>query len=212
MITGNIFTPDLADSAPRRAGQRAHPSPKPWHTLDRSSLARARPFRCQLVRSAAMSVSGSLPFSGKGARAWRAGLFERPALALTVAALLVLCTVSPLLLGAHGIDYETAGGSALAKIHPGTYPAVAALMARLGAAPHPWRSLQRLLLAEPGLAIYLAALALMAVYVVAIARTPVTPLIDTFLPALVLTLMALRSVSPARLPSCWWRFSPPMRC
>jgi hypothetical protein len=44
-----------------------------------------------------MSVSGSLPFSGKGARAWRAGLFELPALALTVAALLVLCTVSPLL-------------------------------------------------------------------------------------------------------------------
>jgi hypothetical protein len=53
-----------------------------------------------------MSVSGSLPFSGKGARAWRAGLFELPALALTVTALLVLCTVSPLLLGAHGIGYE----------------------------------------------------------------------------------------------------------
>lgn len=123
-----------------------------------------------------MSVSGSLPFSGKGARAWRAGLFELPAMALTVTAWLVLCTVLPLLLGAHGIDYETAGGCALAKIHPGTYLAVAALMARLGAAPHPWRSLQRLLLAEPGLAIYLAALALMAVYVVAIARTPVTPL------------------------------------
>ena len=62
-------------------------------------------------------------------------------------------------------------------------------MARLGAAPHPWRSLQRLLLADPGLAIHLAALGLVAVYVVAIARTPVTPLIDTFLLALVLTLL-----------------------
>jgi len=84
-----------------------------------------------------MSVSGSLPFSGKGARAWRAGLFERPALAPIVVyfARFRRCFWVP-----TGSTMKRPG-SALAKIHPGTYLAVAALMARLGAAPHPWRSL-----------------------------------------------------------------------
>jgi hypothetical protein len=176
MITGNIFTPDLADSAPRRAGQRAHPSPKPraYARPKQPGKSAAVPLSaCPERRDERLRIASIQRQRGESVARWS---FRAPALALTVAALLVLCTVSPLLLGAHGIDYETAGGCALAKIHPGTYLAVAALMARLGAAPHPWRSLQRLLLAEPGLAIYLAALALMAVYVVAIARTPVTPL------------------------------------
>ena len=136
-----------------------------------------------------MSLSGHLPFTaGRPAIAGRAAL-EPVALALTVAALVTLCLVSPLTLAVQGIDYDTAGGSALAKIHPGTYLAVMALAVRLGAAPHPWRTLQRLLLAEPGLLIYLAALGLVALYVVAIARSPVTPLIDTFLLALILALL-----------------------
>jgi hypothetical protein len=211
MITGNIFTPDLADSIPRRAGPRAHPSPKPraYARPKQPGKSAAVPLSaCPKRRDERLRIASIQRQRGDSVARWS----FRASGAGTDRRRLACTFVSPLLLGAHGIDYETAGGSALAKIHPGTYLAVAALMARLGAAPHPWRSLQRLLLAEPGLAIYLAALALMAVYVVAIARTPVTPLIDTFLPALVLTLMALRSVSPARLPSCWWRFSPPMRC
>jgi hypothetical protein len=136
-----------------------------------------------------MSLSGHLPFTAGGpAIAGRAAL-EPVALALTIAALVTLCLVSPLTLAVQGIDYDTAGGSALAKIHPGTYLAVLALAVRLWAAPHPWRTLQRLLLAEPGLLIYLAALGLVAVYVVAIARSPVTPLIDTFLLAFILALL-----------------------
>jgi hypothetical protein len=119
----------------------------------------------------------------------RAAVLEPVALALTIGALAILCTISPLTLAVYGVDYDTAGGSALAKIHPGTYLAFAALAARLCAAPHPWRTLQRLLLVEPGLLLYLAALGLLAVYVVVVARSPVTPLIDTFLLALMLTLL-----------------------
>jgi hypothetical protein len=137
-----------------------------------------------------MSFSGAIPFLSRGRdRSWRTELLQPAAFALTIAALLVLCAVSPLTLALYGIDYDTAGGSALAKIHPGTYLAVMALAARLCAAPHPVRTLQRLLLADPGLLIYLAALGLLALYVVVIARSPVTPLIDTFLLALILTLL-----------------------
>ena len=120
---------------------------------------------------------------------WRGSVLEPLALALTVVAIATLCAISPLTLAVKGIDYDTAGGSALAKIHPGTYLAFAALALRLCATPNPWRTLQRLVLVEPGLLIYLAALGLLAVYVIAIARSPVTPLIDTFLLGLVLTLL-----------------------
>jgi hypothetical protein len=133
--------------------------------------------------------SGILLRSGAPAASGRASMLEPVALALTVAALVTLCVVSPLTLAVYGVDYDTAGGSALAKIHPGTYLAVLALAARLAAAPRPWPTLQRLLLAEPGLLLYLAALGLLAVYVIAIARSPVTPLIDTFLLALLLTML-----------------------
>jgi hypothetical protein len=137
-----------------------------------------------------MSVSGAIPFTrGAQASSWRAAVLQPAALALTIAALVILCAISPLTLAIYGVDYDTAGGSPLAKIHPGTYLAVIALAARLCAAPRPWRTLQRLLLTEPGLLIYLAALGLLAVYVVLVARSPVTPLIDTFLLALVLTLL-----------------------
>jgi hypothetical protein len=137
-----------------------------------------------------MSLSGLLSFSVSGPVISRRTIVLEPlALALTLAALVTLCVVSPLTLAVQGIDYDSAGGSALAKIHPGTYLAVLALATRLGAAPHPWRTLQRLLLAEPGLLIYLAALGLVALYVVVIARSPVTPLIDTFLLALILALL-----------------------
>jgi hypothetical protein len=137
-----------------------------------------------------MSFSSAIPFLARERdSSWRTRLLQPVALALTVVAIVVLCVVSPLTLAIYGVDYDAAGGSALAKIHPGTYLAVMALAARLCAAPHPWRTLQRLLLAQPGLLIYLAALGLLALYVVAVARTPVTPLIDTFLLALILTLL-----------------------
>jgi hypothetical protein len=125
------------------------------------------------------------------ARNWprRQALLEPVALALTAAALVTLCVVSPLFLAVQGIDYDAAGGSAIEKIHPGTYLSVLALAVRLAAAPHPLRTLQRLLLGEPGLLIYLAALGLLAIYVAVVARLPVTLLIDSFLLALVLTLL-----------------------
>jgi hypothetical protein len=128
-----------------------------------------------------------------GAPAWRVPAWRVAAewigLALTGAALIMLCAISPLLLAVHGINYDSAGGNILEKIHPGTFVAVLALVARLCAAPHPWRTLQRLLLAGPGLLLYLAALVLLAVYIVAVARSPVSPLVDTFLLALVFVLL-----------------------
>jgi hypothetical protein len=137
-----------------------------------------------------MTLSREASFTHASSTAsWRARVVEPLALALTIIALATLCAVSPLTLAVNGIDYDTAGGSALAKIHPGTYLAFAALAARLCATPHPWRTLQRLLLCQPGLLIYLAALGLLAIYVVVVAGSPVTPLIDTFLLALALTLL-----------------------
>ena len=143
-----------------------------------------------LSRPAALARSSSTTGSVVSSTAsWRASLLEPLALGLTIVALVTLCAISPLTLAVNGIDYDTTGGSALAKIHPGTYLAFAALAARLCAAPHPWRTLQRLLLVQPGLLIYLTAVALLTIYVIVIARSPVTPLIDTFLLALVLTLL-----------------------
>jgi hypothetical protein len=137
-----------------------------------------------------MSLQALLPFMASRPAGEGRGILLQPlALALTVAAVVTLCVISPLTLAAYGIDYDTAGGSALAKIHPGTYLALLALTARLAAAPHPWATLQRLLLREPGLLIYLTALGLLAVYVLLVARSPVTPLIDTFLLALILALL-----------------------
>ena len=137
-----------------------------------------------------MTLSRLAPSAQPSSAAWwRGSLLEWVALALTIAAIGTLCAISPLTLAVKGIDYDTAGGSALAKIHPGTYLAFAALAVRLCARPNPWRTLQRLLLVEPGLLIYLAALGLLAVYVIALARSPVTPLIDTFLLGLILTLL-----------------------
>lgn len=46
---------------------------------------------------------------------------------------MTLCTVSPLTLAVYGIDYDTAG-SALAKIHLGTYLVFTALIVVLGLA------------------------------------------------------------------------------
>src|SRR5947209_6992226 len=101
-----------------------------------------------------MSLLSAIPFTAGGqAGSVRTGLLQPLALALTIAALVILCAVSPLTLAVYGVDYDTAGGSALAKIHPGTYLAVLALAARLLAAPHPSRTLQRLLLSHPCLLI-----------------------------------------------------------
>jgi hypothetical protein len=137
-----------------------------------------------------MSLSGPVPFSAVSSiTSWRNNVLQPLALALTVAALVTLCAISPLTLAVYGIDYDTAGGSALAKIHPGSYLAAMALLVRLAASGHPARTLQRLLLLQPGLLIYLAALGLLAVYIVLVARSPVTPLIDTFLLALILTML-----------------------
>jgi hypothetical protein len=84
----------------------------------------------------------------------------------------------------------TRRGDAHSRKHLGTYLVFTALTTRLCAVAHPWPTLQRMLLVEPGRLIYLAALGLLAVYVIVVARSPVTPLIDSFLlafmPALLL--------------------------
>jgi len=116
------------------------------------------------------------------------------ALALFVVLVLAL---SPFALTALGFDYSETGGNALTKFHPATlYILSLALLAAL-ATSDPFGAILRALHEAPVALLMLLAILLGTLHSAFISRLPVTPLIETFLPAGV-TLLLLRRISEQR--------------
>ena len=117
------------------------------------------------------------------------------ALLATFAAVIGLFAISPITLEAHGIAYLTSGGGVLAKFHPSTLIAGAALALRCLSARTPLKTAWRLATGDPGVVLLLAAVAVAGLFAIFIDKTPVTPLVDTFvLPVMVFLL--LRDLDP----------------
>lgn len=108
---------------------------------------------------------------------------------LTLLSIVVIFAVSPLVLGAVGINYETSAGSPFEKIHPGTFIAVLALGLRLASSPQPVRLLWHLMTTQIGLLLFISAYLFATVYTVLFLKVPQTPMIDTFLLPIIFTLL-----------------------
>lgn len=112
------------------------------------------------------------------------------ALGATFAAVVGIFAVSPIALEARGIAYIDAGGGFFAKFHPATSMAVVAILLRCLAARRPVHTAWRLATADAGVLLLLAGTVVAAVVAIVIDKTPVTPLVDTFiLPALLFVLL-----------------------
>ena len=125
-----------------------------------------------------------------GGRDLARSMLADAALLGTFAAVLALFLISPVTLEAHGIGYVDAGGGLLSKLHPATFIASVALACRILAAPAPARAGLRLFTSEGGVVLLLVAVGAALVFAVVAAKTPFTPLIDTFvLPIIVFILL-----------------------
>ncbi len=123
-----------------------------------------------------------------GPRARR--MFADLALLATVACVVALFGVSTLLLDKLGIPYTTSGGGVLAKVHPATFAALAALGCRCLASGHPARTGWRLLTRDRRLVVTIAAVTVAGTFATLVSRQPVSPLVDTFvLPLIVFVLL-----------------------
>lgn len=100
--------------------------------------------------------------------------------ACAFAAAIAAFVVSAMALQALGLRYETPGGGMLQKLHPATYLAVLALILEAASRPRPLAYLAALPLRFPGAALFAANLALLVAYAAIFQRTPVAPLIDTY--------------------------------
>ncbi len=120
-------------------------------------------------------------------------LFERagPALVtlLIFTSVISLFLVSDMALAWFGFNYGETGGTAFEKLHPGTWLALAALLAIGIGRGNPLR-LADMFTAYRGVTLFLVCWACLVAYVVLISKAPFTPLIDTFfLPAAVVVLI-----------------------
>lgn len=106
----------------------------------------------------------------------------RASVMATALSFIVTMLVSALVMDQIGLaNYSASGGTILEKVHPGTWAAFFALALRLAAAVHPVRALHRQFSRAPQLLFYLLAVATAGVHSVVVSKSPVTPLIDTFL-------------------------------
>ena len=112
------------------------------------------------------------------------------ALVATFTALVALFAISPVALEARGIAYIDAGGGFFAKFHPATPITLAAFVLRCLAARRPVHAAWRLATGDAGVLLLLASVVVAAVFAAFVDKTPVTPLVDTFvLPALIFVLL-----------------------
>lgn len=113
----------------------------------------------------------------------------RPAAVLLFAGIVLAFSLSSLTLSALGIAYDAPGGNALHKLHPSTPLLCAAAAAHLF-----WRrdcvaALARLPATFPGATLFVCAWLLLAAYIVVWLKTPIMPIVDTFVPAVAALLL-----------------------
>jgi len=116
-------------------------------------------------------------------------LLRLSAFLLTLLSIAVLFTVSSLVLGSIGINYETSAGSLFEKIHPGTFIAILALGLRLASSPRPFELLWRLMSVQFGLLFFIGVYFFATIYAALFLKVPLTPMVDTFLLPIVFTLL-----------------------
>ena len=129
-----------------------------------------------------MSVrSEPLQSTGAGAARLR-GFCARASTMATAFSLILTMLISTLVMDQIGLaNYATSGGTILEKVHPGTWMAFLALALKLGADSHPVRALHRQMSRAPQLLFYLLAVVAAGAHSVMVSKSPITPLIDTFL-------------------------------
>lgn len=104
---------------------------------------------------------------------------------LTFAAMIALFAVSSMRLTYWDFNYESAGGSIIEKMHPGSW--LAMIAAAVAAASNGyWRPVVRFLSRHPLLIAYLATWLLLLAYIILVQKLPFTPIIDTFFLPLVI--------------------------
>ena len=117
-------------------------------------------------------------------------VFSMLALVATFVAVVGLFAISPIALEARGIDYIDADGGFLSKFHPSTSIAATAFLLRCLAARRPVHLAWRLTTDDAGVLLMLTGTIVAAFFAAAVDKTPVTPLVDTFiLPGLVFVLL-----------------------
>ncbi len=136
--------------------------------------------------SAASSTLARPSYAGPDAR----DMLAVGALLATFVAVVGLFAVSPIALEAGGIPYIETGGGFFSKFHPATSIIFAAFVMRCLAARRPVHLAWRLLTDDTGVLLMLAAVVVAAIFAALVDKTPITPLVDTFiLPVLVFVLL-----------------------
>jgi hypothetical protein len=103
---------------------------------------------------------------------------------IAVVAIIAEFTLSANVLACFGVPYTDEGGFFIAKLHPGTYLAAAAMMARLGCNDDPSSRLGILIWRERGLALFLGCIVLCLLSAACLTGMGnLVTLLDTFLPA-----------------------------
>ena len=111
------------------------------------------------------------------------------AVGATFASAIGLFLVSSLALESVGIGYTSSGGGLIAKFHPSTFLALIALVLRCTASGRPERTLWRLATADTGCVLLAAVVVVMAIVGTMVTKTPVTPLVDTFVLPIILFIL-----------------------
>ena len=103
----------------------------------------------------------------------------------------VLLSLSAMALDAMGLHYERPGGSLLGKIHPATYVILLAFLVQLGASPAPWRKFNAIIARQNGTFWFCLAGGLLLAQIVLVQHLPFSPVVDTFLLAVVLSILLM---------------------
>lgn len=109
--------------------------------------------------------------------------------ALLVVSVMIVFSVSPMALGALGVNYDSVGGAFWQKLHPATFIAAVAFFLHVLGERRPWAYLKNLPARFPGAALFVAIWLLLIAYAVLVQHLPITALIETFLLAVVALLM-----------------------
>ena len=100
--------------------------------------------------------------------------------ALIAAGCLVIFAISPMLLAHWGVPYDAVGGSAPAKVHPGTWAITLGLLLASLRFSSPIAFAVRAAALFPGLIVFMVTWAVVLWYAIMVQKMPFTPMIDSF--------------------------------
>ncbi len=114
---------------------------------------------------------------------------SRWASALLVISLVAVFSVSPMALGAMGVNYDSVGGAMWQKLHPATYTAALALAVHISGQRRPLAYIRALPARFPGATFFFVIWILLIAYAALVQHLPITALIETYLIAVVALIM-----------------------